>query len=88
MPSESKDTSHNCTTTAREAYAARRGEIARLMDVLEMHLGINDAGHADMPGDWGLVGNLDQVRQGLVGLVGMLARMDRADVERFLAEAE
>lgn len=74
--------------TSKEAYATKRAEIARLMDVLEMHLEINDAGHADMPGDWGLVGNLDQVRQGLIGMVGMLARMDRADVERFLAEAE
>lgn len=74
--------------TAAEAYAARRTEIARLLDVLGMHLDINDAGHADMPGDWGFIGNLDQVRKGLVGLVGFLANMDEADVERFLTEAE
>ena len=74
-------------STAAEAYAANRTEIARLLDVLGMHLDINDAGHADAPGNWGLVGNLDSVRSRLIDAVAQLAGLDLADVERFLSEA-
>ncbi|MCC6284517.1 MAG: hypothetical protein IT439_04320, partial [Phycisphaerales bacterium] len=35
---------------AAEMYAARRNDIARLLDVLSMHLDINDKEHAAAPG--------------------------------------
>jgi len=70
--------------TAAEAYAARRNDIARLLDVLQMHLDINDKEHAAAPANWGLVGNLGKVREDLVNLVGFLANMDPEHVEDFL----
>jgi len=79
---------HKNTKTAAETYAARRTEIARLIDVLEMHLEINDKAHAEAPRNWGLVGNLEKVRSDLVNLVGFMANMEPADVEDFLNDAE
>ncbi len=70
--------------TAAEAYAARRNDIARLLDVLSMHLDINDKEHAVAPGNWGLVGNLSKARADLVNLVGFMANMDPEHVEEFL----
>ncbi len=70
--------------TAAEAYAARRNDVARLLDVLRMHIDINDRGHAAAPGDWGLVGNLSKARGDLVNLVGFMAHMDPEHVEEFL----
>ena len=74
--------------TAAETYAARRSDIARLLDVLQMHLDINDKEHAAAPGNWGLVGNLGKVREDLVNLVGFMANMDPEHVEDFLNDAE
>jgi hypothetical protein len=76
------------TKTAAETYAVRRSDIARLIDVLEMHLEINDQAHAEAPGNWGLVGNLEKVKSDLVSLVGFMANMEPADVEDFLNNAE
>ena len=70
--------------TAAEMYAARRNDIARLLDVLSMHLDINDKEHTAAPGNWGLVGNLGKVREDLVNLVGFMANMDPEHVEEFL----
>jgi hypothetical protein len=70
--------------TAAEVYAARRNDIARLLDVLSMHLDINDKEHAATPTNWGLVGNLGKVREDLVNVVGFLANMDPEHVEEFL----
>lgn len=70
--------------TAAEMYAARRNDIARLLDVLSMHLDINDKEHAAAPGNWGLVGSLGKVREDLVSLVGFMANMDPEHVEEFL----
>jgi hypothetical protein len=70
--------------TAAEAYAARRNDIARLLDVLSMHLDINDKEHAAAPTNWGLVGNLGKAREDLVNLVGFMANMDPEHVEEFL----
>lgn len=74
--------------TATEVYAARRNDIARLLDVLSMHLDINDKEHAAAPGNWGRAGDLGKVRGDLVNLVGFMANMDPADVEDFLNNAE
>ena len=74
--------------TAAEVYATRRNDVARLLDVLSMHLDVNDKEHAAAPGNWGLVGNLNKVRADLVNLVGFMANMDPEHVEAFLNDAE
>lgn len=73
--------------TAAQAYESKRGDIARLVDVLEMHLEINDGQHAERPADWAIVGNLAKVRADLVGTVAFLANMKPQDVEEFLRDA-
>ncbi|QQS09488.1 MAG: hypothetical protein IPK69_02370 [Phycisphaerales bacterium] len=74
--------------TAAEMYAARRNDIARLMDVLQMELEKHaDAAKAD-PRNWGFAGSLGKVRSDLIDLVGFLSNMDREHVEAFLNDAE
>ena len=74
--------------TAAETYAARRNDIARLMDVLQMELDKHaDAAKAD-PRNWGFAGSLGKVRSDLIDLVGFMSGMDREHVEAFLNDAE
>jgi len=72
--------------TAAETYAARRNDIARLLDVLEMELDKHDERAKAEPRNWGLPGNLGKVRSDLMDTVAFLSGMDREDIERFLAE--
>jgi hypothetical protein len=74
--------------TAPEAYAARTNDIARLIDVLEMHLQVHAEGAKADPTNWGRVGDLGKVRSDLIDLVGFMANMDRETVEEFLNDAE
>ena len=74
--------------TAAEAYAARRNDIARLLDVLEMELDKHDQRHQADPKNWGLTGNLGKVRSDLIALVGFMSNMDPEQVEAFLNDAE
>ena len=74
--------------TAAETYAARRGDIARLIDVLAMELDKHDAQQKATPRDWGHAGTLGKVRSDLVNLVGFLSNMDPEQVEAFLDDAE
>ena len=68
--------------SAAETYAQRQSDIARLLDVLDMELTKHaEAAKAD-PKNW----DLYRVRSGLIDVVGFVSGMDRADVERFLAE--
>jgi len=75
---------------AAETYAKRRSDIARLLDVLQMELDRHDAEFSDEPTNWGAVGDLDHLRDQLIWIVAFAggAKMEREDVERFLAEAE
>ena len=74
--------------TAAETYAARRNDIARLMDVLQMELDKHaEAAKAD-PRNWGRTGDLGKVRSDLIDLVGFMSGMDREHVEAFLNDAE
>ncbi len=73
--------------TAAETYAARRNDIARLLDVLDMELERNDRRAKDQPDNWALVGNISQVRSDLTNMVAFISNMDRAEVERFLSDA-
>ncbi len=72
--------------TAAEMYAARRNDIARLLDVLQMELDKHDERAKADPTNWGITGNLGKVRSDLMDTVAFLSGMDREDVDRFLAE--
>lgn len=74
--------------TAAQTYAARRNDIARLLDVLDMGLAKHDEGAKAKPGDWGFPGSLGKVRSDLIGTVAFLSNMDPEQVEEFLADAE
>jgi len=70
--------------TAAEAYAARRADIARLLDVIGMELDRMDADAKAKPGDWGFPGSLGKVRSDLIEMVGFLSNRDPEEVEAFL----
>ena len=70
--------------TAPEAYAARRGDIARLLDVLDMELNRHDHAAKADPADWGFAGNLGKVRGDLLDLIAFISGKEREEVERFL----
>jgi len=74
--------------TAAETYAARRNDIARLMDVLHMELDKHAEDAKADPRNWGFAGSLGKVRSDLIDLVGFMSGMDREHVEAFLADAE
>jgi hypothetical protein len=74
--------------TAAETYVARRNDIARLMDVLQMELDKHAEGANADPRNWGFAGSLGKVRSDLIDLVGFLSNMDPEHVEAFLADAE
>jgi hypothetical protein len=70
--------------TDAETYSARRNDIARLLDVLEMELDKHDERAKADPRTWGLPGNLGKIRSDLIDLVGFISGMEREEVERFL----
>jgi hypothetical protein len=74
--------------TAAETYAARRSDIARLLDVLAMELDKHDAAQKTNPRDWGHAGNLGKVRRDLINTVAFMSNMDPEHVEAFLNDAE
>ena len=74
--------------TAAETYAARRNDIARLMDVLQMELDKHAEGAKADPRNWGFAGSLGKVRSDLIDLVGFMSGMEREHVEAFLNDAD
>ena len=61
------------TDRRRDVRRARRNDIARLMDVLQMELDKHaEAAKAD-PTNWGFTGDLGKVRSDLIDLVGFSA---------------
>ncbi len=72
--------------TAAETYAARRHEVARLVDVLEMELKKYDDQAAAEPKNWGFAGTMGHVRERLIDLVEGLSGIERSEIERFLSE--
>ena len=81
-------TSRTPEPTAAEVYAARRSDIARLLDVLQMELEKHAEGAKADPTNWGRVGDLGKVRSDLIDLAGFMSGMEREEVERFLNDAE
>ena len=74
--------------TAAETYTARRSDIARLLDVLEMELDKHDERAKADPLNWGITGNDGKVRSDLIDLVGFISGMERERIEEFLRDAE
>ncbi|GJQ28437.1 MAG: hypothetical protein HBSAPP03_03210 [Phycisphaerae bacterium] len=74
--------------TAVETYAARRNDIARLLDVLAMELDKHDERATADPRNWGLPGNLGKVRSDLIDLLGFISGLERECIEEFLRDAE
>lgn len=72
--------------TAIETYNARRADVARLIDVLEMELGKYDERAKAQPKRWDFAGTMDYVRTTLIDLVEGLSGIKRSEIERFLSE--
>ncbi len=74
--------------TASQAYAKRRSDIARLIDVLQMELDAHAKRAALADTHWGYPGDLGRIREGLIELVMSMSGMERERIEDFLAEAD
>ena len=74
--------------TASQAYAKRRSDIARLIDVLQMELHAHAKRAALADTHWGYPGDLGCIREGLIELVMSMSGMERERIEDFLAEAD
>jgi len=74
--------------TASQAYAKRRSDIARLIDVLQMELDAHAKRAALADTHWGYPGDLGRIREGMIELVMSMSGMERERIEDFLAEAD
>lgn len=74
--------------TASQAYAKRRSDIARLIDVLQMELDAHAKRAALADTHWGYPGDLGRIREGLIELVMSMSGMECERIEDFLAEAD
>ncbi|MFI4915599.1 MAG: hypothetical protein ACIAS6_03700 [Phycisphaerales bacterium JB060] len=74
--------------TASQAYAKRRSDIARLIDVLQMELDAHAKRAALADKHWGYPGDLGRIREGLIELVMSMSGMERERIEDFLVEAD
>lgn len=79
-------TTNETKKTAIETYNARRADVARLIDVLEMELGKYDERAKAEPKRWDYAGTMDYVRTTLIDLVEGLSKVEREEIERFLSE--
>ena len=73
---------------ALATYDRRRGDIARLLDVLQMELDAHREKARAAKHPWGFAGDLQKVREDLIEVVGFMSQMERERVEDFLAEAQ
>lgn len=77
---------NNPKPTAIETYRKRRGDVARLLDILSMELDkFSDRAEAE-PKNWSPAGTMDFVRSSLIDLVEGLSGIDRELIEETLAE--
>ncbi|GMU38249.1 MAG: hypothetical protein KJ057_09725 [Phycisphaerae bacterium] len=79
-------TTNETKKTAIETYNARRADVARLLDVLEMELGKYDKRAKAEPKRWDYAGTMDYIRTTLIDLVEGLSKVEREEIERFLSE--
>lgn len=73
--------------TAAEAYTKTNSDIAMLIDILQAELERNASEHSADPKNWGLVGNIQKVRDDLAWTVAFISGREREQVEEFLADA-
>lgn len=72
--------------TAIETYRKRRGDVARLLDILDMELEKFGERAEAKPADWGFAGTMDYVRSTIIDLVEGLSGIERKLIEETLAE--
>lgn len=77
---------NNPKPTAIETYRKRRGDVARLLDILDMELDKFSASAEAEPANWSPAGTMDFVRTSLIDLVEGLSGIDRELIEETLAE--
>ena len=85
MTKKNANTNTNANWAAKP-YAKARGDIARLLDVLDGELERRDEIAKTTPAH--AVGGIEKVRSDLINTVAFISGMGAADVERFLDEAE
>ena len=71
----------NRNETAKDAYAKRATDIAKLMDVLQMELERHAEATTEDEKNWGRVGDLGKVRSDLLDTLSFLSGFDRKDIE-------
>lgn len=81
-----KKNANTNTNWAAEPYAKARGDVARLLDVLQMEL--DEKSEEALVNPAHVVGCMEKVRSDLINTVAFISGMEREDVERFLDEAE
>ena len=69
------------------AYASAKNDIAGLIDVLQQELAKHNERAKHNPRNGGLTGDLLKVRDDLLWTTAFISRMDRTDIEAFLADA-
>jgi len=78
------------TPTAAESYAQRRGDIAVLLDCIQMELDDHARRAAASPQIWGLAGDLGRVRESLKDILVFLLigrhGWDETEASRFIEE--
>jgi hypothetical protein len=72
--------------TSADAYYAKANDIARLIDVLQMELRKHQEDKFALRRGWGLVEDLDKVRQDLIQTVSFISGIEPEQIEEFLAE--
>lgn len=74
------------TESATESYAKQRGDVARLLDVLDMELAAHAERAASDPANWCKVGDLCRARLALINAVSVLSGKSVEDIRDFLYE--
>jgi len=73
--------------TAAQAYAARRAEIARLLDVLEMELDRHAEETKADPKNWARTGDMTRLRDDLINIAAYMSNSDPEAIHEFLDDA-
>lgn len=74
------------TPKALETYQARRADIARLIDWLQMELDKSDEQARMDPLNWGHAGSMGQVRSNLIDTLEFISGIERERIEETLGE--
>lgn len=72
--------------TAHDLYVERRGEIARILDWIELELDKHQIKAKTNPTNWGYSGDLGYVREKLIQTLAFLANFEPHEIEDLLSE--